>query len=185
MRRANAVACEIFLVTSFIHLFIYFVFACLHRSSTKPPTLPPCMEKPVSDWHLFMELTTAREKFLLAWKSPLNLWLIHHSKAIGFETEAAKAIIWIPFYWVPTYSSLLTFPNSKSRPFFPSQDTVFINQNYYIQASFMVEFFTTLKSICTREQRIFLQCVKSLLAERQARGGWRHELCFTCTHGLD
>lgn len=36
--RANTVACEIFLVTSFIYLF--FVVACLCRSSKKPPTFP-------------------------------------------------------------------------------------------------------------------------------------------------
>lgn len=111
---------------SLLFIYLFFVFACLRLSSKKPPTLPQRREKPVSNWHLFMEFATAREKFLLAWKKAH--WICGSSiilKPLALKQKQWRLLFWIPFYWVPTYPSLLTFLNSKSSP---SQDTIFINQ---------------------------------------------------------
>lgn len=113
----------------FLHSFIYlFIFCfCLLTSYFQKATHTPTTqgETSLKLAPIYGVCFCQRKIPLSLKKSPLNLWLIHHSKAIGFETEAVKAIIWIPFYWVPTYPSLLTFLNSKSSP---SQDTVFIKQ---------------------------------------------------------
>lgn len=58
------------------HFFYLFIFLVLRAyvvvPKSYPHSLPPHREKLVSNWHLFMEFAPAREKFLLAWKKPIE-----------------------------------------------------------------------------------------------------------------
>lgn len=70
-------------------LSLFFLCVCAH-SSKKPPTLHHVGRNQSQTGTYLWTLLLPEKNSSYIEKSPLNVWLIHHSKAIGFETEAAR-----------------------------------------------------------------------------------------------
>lgn len=99
-------------------IFLIAFFVCLKYSSKKPPTLHHVGRNQSQTGTYLWTLLLPESNSSSSEKKPIESALIHHSKAIGFETEAAR--LWfgetLCCDWFFAHSFNFFLPQNKALP---------------------------------------------------------------------